>query len=199
MKFRILLLIGALVLAVAGCGKAPTARVEAARDGGTGDSGQSAPAPLPGGITGTNWHIPWRTADPKHPHAKPVTVLIADAKSGTMTSKANNLVLRLGGVRAQLFSERRHVADLQAARVETDRRSRIVVATRDVRLVSLTNPPDAVLTSDRMTWDTHTKILVATGNAHFVRRQPGKPLLDDQEPVIKYNIETGDIDTDATP
>lgn len=175
-----------LLVVLTGCGRAPVDEAPPA----------ALKPPMPGGVRGTGWHIPWQEPDPKRPGGPPHTVFIADASDGEMTDPADNLTLYLNDVRAKLFRAGKHAADLYARHIVTDRSSRIVHATGNVRIVSLTDPPDLELKADRMTWDTRTSRIMAEGNASAVQKyRDGRPPNTTFAPRILLDTATGDIKT----
>ncbi len=131
---------------------------------------------LPGQVSGTGWHIPWRVRDPKHPDGPPIPVLIADASTGTVTNENDNPTVVLQAARAQLFREGVHAADIEAARISADQRHRVVKGAGGCTVRSAGAPPDdpsayTVLTADTVSWDTRTNKIVAVGNAHVSGRR----------------------------
>jgi hypothetical protein len=194
---------GLLVWLAVGCGTPHPAHVKPKTD-----QSADASANLPGGITGTGWHIPWRTVDPKHPHGPPITVLIADAQNGSMASQDDDITVRLWQVHAQLFRDNRPAAIVDAAEITTDRRTKVVIGAGGVTIRSLPGaaktardhknangfPPNTTLTADKMTWDTQTSKLIALGHVHAIQRLPGNRLpTETTGERMEYNMETGDL------
>ncbi len=122
---------------------------------------------LEGAITGTNWHIPWTV---RNAEGKAIPALIADAREGRMQSFEDSYTMQLRGVRAKLFQEGVHSADIEAAQVDANSDDHLIVGTGGVRVVSLTNPPDTVITADKITWDPHSHKMVAVGHAQATQR-----------------------------
>lgn len=175
------------VLLLVGCGRLPAPMAGGAQT-------VNVKTPLPGGVRGRGWHIPWREADPTHPKGPQRTVFVADAEEGEMTDPGDHLTLHLNGVRARLFRAGRPAADLIAQHVVTDRQSRIVHASGSVKIVSLANPPDTQITADRMTWDTRTSQVKAEGNARALHTyRDGRPPDDTLAPRIDFDTATGRI------
>jgi hypothetical protein len=171
---------------VAGCGNLKGAQQDVRPDR------KAAKAALPEGIQGEGWHIPWRMADPKHPNGPPITVLIADARTGSMNSEGDNILVRLHDVHAQLFHAGKRAAYVTADNVTTNKNTRVVIGTGGVKVTSLTAPPDTVITADRMTWDPHTNKVIALGNAHARQTKPaGQAALDTYAPRMEYDLATG--------
>jgi hypothetical protein len=152
-----------ILLAGAGCGK-PKQSAEETPDR------KKRELELPGQVSGKGWHIPWRMRDPKHPNGPPIPVLIADAKSGVLTNDEENPTVLLRDVRARLFRNGKHTADIAAPEVTADQKERLVIGRGGVTFVSLTNPPDTVVTADKITWDTRQSKVFAEGNARVTRR-----------------------------
>lgn len=132
-----------------------------------GTIGDEAVQNLTGEISGTNWHIPWMIHDAK---GRAVPALIADARQGEMNNLDDSYTMRLHGVRAKLYQEGVHAADIQAAQVDANSDDHIIIGTGGVQVVSLTNPPDTVVTADKITWDPRSFKMVAVGHAKVVQR-----------------------------
>ncbi len=129
---------------------------------------------LTGEISGTNWHIPWSIRDAK---GRAVPALIADAREGEMNNLGDSSTMRLHGVRAKLFQEGVHAADIVAAQVDASSDDHLIVGTGGVRVTSLTSPPDTVVTADKITWDPRSFKMVAVGHAVVTQRPPhGVPI-----------------------
>jgi len=195
--------VGLLFWFASGCGQPATARATPKADQPT-----DVKANLPGGIRGTGWHIPWRTKDPKHPNGPSITVLIADAKNGSMASQDDDVMVRLWQVKAQLYHEGRPAATVEAAEITTGQRSKVVIGTGGVIVRSLPGaalpgkgrqnanglPPNTTITADKMTWDTQTSKLIALGHVHAIQRQPGSRFpTETYGDQMKYDMETGDL------
>lgn len=129
--------------------------------------GAGADQNLTGEISGTNWHIPWTIRDAKGRH---VPALIADAREGEMNNLDASYSMRLHGVQAQLFQEGVHAADIKAAQVDANSDDHIIIGTGGVRVTSLTNPPDTVITADKITWDPRSFKMTAVGHAQVTQR-----------------------------
>ncbi len=149
-----------LIAASTGCKRSSTASYSG-QNPGTVDADASAQK-LEGQITGVNWHIPWRV---RNAAGKPMPALIADAREGLMNSQDDSYTMRLRGVRAKLFQEGVHSADIVAAQVDANSDEHIIVGTGGVRVSSLTNPPDTVVTADKVTWNPNSHKMVAVGHA----------------------------------
>ena len=166
---RILGVFAALVLVAAGgCGK-PNPLVKKLET----PLAKKPPKPeLPGELTGKGWHIPWYTRDPKNPNGPLIPVLIADAKRGEIVNTANATLL-LRDVHAKMFHNGIQSADIQAPQVTANQGEGMFVGTGGVTVRSLTDPPDTVITGDRITWKMKTRQLVAEGHAHITNRSAG--------------------------
>ena len=171
-----------------GCGK-----YRGQQDNRQQDAAHDAKTYVPGGIHGHGWHIPWRVADPKHPNGPPLKVLIADADDGSMAHQDDNILLHLEHVHAKLFRAGNAAALVQADEVTTDRNSKVVVGTGHVIVTSLSDPPDTVITSDKMTWDRSTSKVVAIGNVHARQTRAGKPSSDTYSERMEYDMGTGRV------
>lgn len=126
---------------------------------------------LPGQIKGTGWRMRWNTRDPHNINGPTLPVLDAVAQAGHMTDRDDNVYAVLDDVRAQLFREGKPAADITAPRITANRRDRIMIGIGGVRVNSLTDPPDTVITADKITWDTRTGKIVAVGNAQVTQNQ----------------------------
>jgi hypothetical protein len=195
----------------AGCGKpVNTKRSAELAAAAKAEQAEQAKANVPGGITGTGWHIPWRAKDPKHPNGPPVIVLIADARNGAMDSQDDDVYVRLWHVHAQLFRDRKPSATVDAAEMTTDQHSKVVIGTGGVTIHSLPGaakpphpqdakgenwlPPNTTITADKMTWDTQTSKLIAIGHAHATQLAPGSHIpTETSGERLKFDMETGDL------
>jgi len=194
----LLLLCGYIAVTLFGCGKSNEAQ-ERRREEEAQKSAESTQN-RPGSMTGTNWHIPWKAPDPKHPNGPLITVMIADAETGNLSVQDSNIHLRLDGVHAQLFRNARLAAKVQASEVNTDKHSRIIVGTGGVKVVSITDPPDTVITADRMTWDTRSSKVIAEGNAHAIQyRSQGTLPNETFGDRILFDTETGKLSVSGAP
>jgi hypothetical protein len=122
---------------------------------------------LTGEVTGTNWHIPWMILDAK---GRKQPALVADAGQGKMTNLDDNYTMQLHGVRAKVFQDGVHAADIVASQVDANSTDHLIVGTGGVRVTSLTNPPDTVVTADKITWDPRAYVMVAVGHAVVTKR-----------------------------
>lgn len=122
---------------------------------------------MTGEISGSNWHIPWTVRDAK---GRAIPALIADARQGEMNNLDASYSMRLHGVRAKLYQEGVHAADIVATQVDANSEDHLIVGTGGVRVTSLTNPPDTVVTADNITWDPRTFKMVAVGHAQVTQR-----------------------------
>lgn len=173
---------------------------------------------LPGEVRGTGWNIPWYAPDPKNPKGPRQRVLVADAKRGMMDSKKDVLAIHMSDVIATLYQADKPSATIIAPHVTTNEHDRIVIATGGVTIHSLIDPTadpkhplseqktslnskvnpnidsskvsDTTVTSDKMTWDSHTTTVVCTGNAVLIVKRTGSPDLKQYSNRIIYNTET---------
>jgi hypothetical protein len=143
-------------------------------------------ANLPGAITGSGWHIQWRERNPKRPE-KPLRVLEAVAQTGELADQDDTNTMRLREVRARLYRNGQAAADIQAPQLTANQRDRILVGTGGVTLTSLADPPDTVVTADKITWDTHTGKIAGVGNAHVLQRLPDGTINEHQGYRVTYN------------
>lgn len=175
------------LLLLAGCGKA-----HPLQDRPDSHAAEDKSSYIPGEIHGRGWHIPWHARDPKNPHGPPIKVLTADAQTGSMAQQDTNIVLRLQHVHAKLYQEGKPAAIVDAGEITTDRDSKVVIGTGDVTVTSLTDPPDTVITADKMTWDQSTSKVIAIGNVHArQRKRNGQPSADTYSDRMEYDLATG--------
>ena len=125
---------------------------------------------LPGKLSGAGWHIPWFTRDPKNPNGPLIPVLIADAKHGEIMN-TQTATLRLRDVHAKMYRNGIQSADIKAPQVTVNQGDWIFVGTGGVTVRSLADPPDTVITGDKVTWKVKSKELVAEGNAYIEHRE----------------------------
>jgi hypothetical protein len=163
---RIPLLIASLLLpmAVVGCGRKTAPSQSGPKPGTIADEPEQS---FTGEISGTNWHIPWSILNEK---GQTVPALVADARRGEMNNLADSYTMRLHGVRAKLYSEGVHSADIVAAQIDANSNEHKIIGTGGVRVTSLTSPPDTVVTADKMTWDPRGFKMVAVGHAVVTQR-----------------------------
>ena len=122
---------------------------------------------LTGEVTGTNWHIPWMILDAQ---GRKQPALVADARQGKMTNLGDNYTMQLHGVHANVFQEGVHAADIVADQVDANSQDHLIIGTGNVHVTSLTNPPDTVVTADKITWDPRSSKMVAVGHAVVTKR-----------------------------
>jgi hypothetical protein len=162
MRMRYLGVALAVSLLWSGCGKKPTQVAEKPK------TEKKAQDELPGRVRGKGWRIFWRAND-QNPNAKPLPVLIADAEQGELINEDEVPSMRLKEVKAKLFREGAHAANVEAAQIDADRQNRKVVGTGGVVLRSLVNPPNTVVRAETLTWDTKTDQFIAEGDASVSR------------------------------
>jgi hypothetical protein len=122
---------------------------------------------LTGEVSGTNWHIPWTIRDAK---GRTIPALITDARQGEMNNLDDSYSMRLNGVKAKLFRDGVHTADIIADQVDANSDDHMIIGTGGVRVTSLTSPPDTVVTADKITWDLNSSKMVAVGHAVVTKR-----------------------------
>jgi hypothetical protein len=179
------LLAGTLALAI-GCGKPPP---------------QNAPKPpekieteLPGTVRGYGWHIRWTSRDPKRPN-RALPMLIADAKQGLMYARDDAPSMKMIGVRAQLFREGVHTANLEAGTLEANRQEKVLHGANGVKLVSLDPARALTVTADAMRWEMKTNRIEAEGHARIVRAaQQGQLAGTAEAPRILLDAKTGEYE-----
>ncbi len=152
-----------------GCGKPASQNKPVKKASAAGQAEKLDARRLPGRVVGAGWHIPWRVRDPKHPNGPGLPVLIADAETGEILNSDANPTVQLGNARVKLFRNGLPTADVDAPQLTANQHDRIVIGTGGVRVNSLADPPDTVVTADKITWDTRTNVIVAVGNARVVR------------------------------
>lgn len=183
-----LLCIGSL-LALAGCkGTPPKQPAKQPNEGADTNSG-------PGTVRGNGWHIRWTTRDPNN--AKRVIPLLeADAENGSIFYDEDDVpTMHLTGVKAKLFRNADHVANLQAGKLEANREAHTVLASEGVRLVSLRQGREVAVTADHMQWNTDDSTITAEGNAKVERNDHNqRPNSSAEAPRILLNTKTGEYE-----
>ncbi len=127
---------------------------------------------IPGEITGTSWHIRWLNPSPTGKHELQ-TVVLADSAHGAVNDPSNPTIT-LYQVAAKIFRDGAQTGTVYAPVVTANQRDKVLIATGSVLLKSITNPPDTVVTGDRMRWYTSRSRLVVMGNARAVVLRPGQ-------------------------
>jgi hypothetical protein len=145
----------------------------------------AAKADLPGGVTGEGWHIHWETPDPAHPGSV-LTLMDADARRGEMADSDEDDTVLLYDVRAKLYRNGKYVANIVAPTATASQHRKTVDGSGGVTLVSVSDPPNTVVTADTMNWNINTDKIVATGHAHITRSAKGneKPFTQTGDKVI---------------
>ena len=156
----------ALLIGIVGCHPAGSSS-QSGRNPGTMGADAEPGQNFTGEISGTNWHIPWMVRNAK---GRAFPALVADARMGEMNNLDDSYTMRLHGVRAKLYQEGVHAADIVAAQVDANSDDHLIIGTGGVRVTSLTNPPDTVVTADKITWDPRSSKMVAVGHAHVEQR-----------------------------
>lgn len=153
---------------IVGCHRAGSSSHPGQNQGNMGADAEADQAQnLTGEVSGTNWHIPWTIRDAK---GRTVPALIADARQGEMNNLDDGYSMRLNGVKAKLFRDGVHTADIVAAQVDANSDDHMIIGTGGVRVTSLTSPPDTVVTADKITWDLNSSKMVAVGHALVTQR-----------------------------
>ncbi len=127
---------------------------------------------IPGEITGTTWHIRWLNPAATGNHDLQ-TVVLADSAHGSVSDPANPTIT-LYEVAAKIFRDGAQTGTVYAPVVAANQRDKVLLATGGVKLTSITDPPDTVVTGDAMRWDTTRNRLVVIGNARAVVLRPGQ-------------------------
>jgi hypothetical protein len=127
---------------------------------------------IPGEITGNGWHIRWlsRAQTGKRDLE---TVALADAARGAINDPANPTIT-LYDVVAKVYRNGEQTGTINAPVMTANQTDKVLHATGGVRLTSITDPPDTVVTGDSMRWDTSRNKLVVTGNARAIVVKPGE-------------------------
>jgi hypothetical protein len=152
----------ALLLPTGGC---KTLKFPANAGKGRGDP----KAGLPQGVTGSDWHIVWRTVNPLHRNGKTWDVLDARAKSGQMSDEADDDRVVLRDARALLYRNGKPGAEVTSPLITASQKGHWITGIGGARLISMADPPGVVVTADHLRWDSKTGVIVATGNAKVVR------------------------------
>jgi hypothetical protein len=125
---------------------------------------------IPAEISGAVWRIRWYN---RATNKRLLIVASADSARGEITDP-NDPTLTLHDVTGTVYREGVKTATIRAPSVAADQTHKILHAVGGVRLTSVTDPPDTVITGDTMTWDTTKDKLVVLGNAHAVMQKPGQ-------------------------
>ena len=125
---------------------------------------------VPGAISGKGWIIKIK-ARPQSGNGPLETVLQANAETGIIKD-THNLNAELTGVRAQLYQKGVQTATIFAPQASANQNAKTLLATGGVKVTSITDPPDTVVTADRLSWNANTNELIAIGNAHAVMHTP---------------------------
>lgn len=156
-------------LALCGCGKSnavPNRKLTKA------ELELRAKKEIPGEISGTGWHIRW--LNPAATGKRGLqTVVLADSAHGAISDPANPTI-SLYDVAAKIFRDGAQTGTVYAPLVAANQHDKVLLATGGVKLTSITDPPDTVVTGDAMRWDTTRNRLIVTGNARAVVLRPGR-------------------------
>lgn len=156
---------------------------------------QEAKAARPGSITGKGWNIRWRKRDPDHPEGAALPVLYANSKTGSMADQDDNVIIQLNDVHARLFQKGKQSAIIYADKIDANQHDKIIIGTGNVRVNSISNPPDTVVTADKITWDTDTRKIIAEGNARVTRKpKNGGTVFTHEGGVITFDLGLQEFD-----
>jgi hypothetical protein len=125
---------------------------------------------VPGAISGKGWVINIKSL-PQQGDGPMETVLHADADAG-LIKDPHDLNVSLTGVTARLYQKGQYSASIKAPEASANQRDKTLVATGGVTVTSVTDPPDTVITSDKLYWNAKTNEMIAIGNAHAVMHTP---------------------------
>ncbi len=148
----------------------------------------------PGTIRGKGWHIRWTTRDPKN-STRALPLLDAEAEQGEMYYDDNVPTMRLKTVRAKLFRDGVHIANLRAGNLEASNEVHIVTGSQGVSLTSLEPTRKIMITADHMEWNIDNNNIVAEGNAKVERLAlTNQPRGTAEAPRILLNTKTGEYE-----
>ncbi len=119
-------------------------------------------------LSGTGWNIKIQSRG-QHGSGPLEIVLQAKADTGEVRDP-HDLTVQLKGVRAQLYHEGLHTATITAPIASANQKQKTLIAEGGVTVTSLTDPPDTVVTSDKLYWNAAHNELVAEGHARAVMR-----------------------------
>ncbi len=148
---------------------------------------------IPGGVEGNGWHVTWYVRNHNTPDAPLLTSLKADAARGVVINHHGDPKSQLWQVQARLYQNGAIAADIKAGSITADQKSRVVNGNGGVKIVSRKNPPDTVITSKRMVWDTRTSLVQALGDVIARHYQKGKLSSEEYGQKMTYDINTGDL------
>lgn len=148
---------------------------------------------LPGAVQGKGWKIRWTTQDPKDP-ARVVLVLIAEMEQGELFYKGKIPNLRMHNVKAQVFQEGKHSADIEAGLMEANREEQKLIGRNGVKLHTLVAPNLMQVSADKVTWNTKAHTALAEGSAHLNKAATEKTAaIVSQAPKIWMDTKTGEF------
>lgn len=171
LRLAVALALCALLAFGGGCNGKPSA-AQQAKKAGKAKTEQDAKADLPGEVNGKGWRIRWKERDPDHPDDRSRPLLDADAENGKLLDQGKDDLMLLENVKAKLYRDGKLSARIEAPEMTAQRNQRVVTGMGGVTLTSLTDPPDTIVTADKMAWDTRTSKIVATGNVYLTRTPP---------------------------
>ena len=177
-----------LVLVISGCAKPKPKVVEKPK------LQAKALRELKGAITGAGWHIPWSARDPKNPHGKPLKVLIADAEQGALKNDDGNIRMVLENARVKLFRDGKPSAFIDAKILSANREENVVIGTGGVVVNSLQNPPNTIITAEKMVWDTSGTKVIAVGDAQVKHRLKNGTLATSRGGRVTFDLKSEEIE-----
>jgi lipopolysaccharide export system protein LptA len=116
-------------------------------------------------------------------------VLIADARHGSLSdAESGSATIFLQDTRAQIFQQGQPAADILAPQITADQQAGTVLATGGVTVQARAKGENAVVTADRMLWNTRANTIIAVGNARLTRRPArGAPPITQTGGQITYD------------
>lgn len=176
---------------IGGCAQAPAGHgAQAASNHAAAD--QRRPATLPMKVTGTGWHIPWRSPDPRHPKSPPERILTADADSGEVVHRSDGILL-LRSVRVLLYHQGQPALALTAQRLAAAERDRTIDAYGAVQLSSVPAPAANRIEADRVTWNTSSSNVLAFGHVTLWHRSRNGHQIKQTGTKAIYNLKSSDV------
>ena len=144
-----------------------------------------------GKVAGKGWYLPWYRLE----KGKYVPVLIANAENGDLLNKTgwnarhqrqNYLIAKMNVVNAEMYSMGKHTLNVVAPHMTLNQKDNSLIGTGGCTVTSLQDPPNTVLTADRIEWKTDGRILRATGRTKLISQPKPQdaPLTQEGESTI---------------
>lgn len=148
---------------------------------------------LPSAVKGKGWKVRWTTQSGDSA-AKTSPLLIAEMEEGEIYYQGEVPALRMSKVKAQLFQDGVLSANIEAGRMEANRKEGRIIGTKGVAVHTLVAPNQTQVTADRVTWDAKKRSALAEGAARLERGATDKTrAISVQAPKIWMDVKTGEF------